>query len=222
MTALPVHRRVWRMIRLRPRLVIATLVGLAVWGLLPAEHRPSTRGLIGWNAGAMLYLVTSWVQMLRADIASLRRRAAKQDEAEWIVLALAIAATLVSLAAIGIELHVSGPGDQKPPLSHLGLAGLTIAISWAFIHTVITLHYARLFYGTGSKPVGGLEFPKTVEPDYADFLYFSFTIGAAAQTSDVAVSSRAMRRVVLVQTILAFLFNTTILALAINIGASLI
>lgn len=217
------NKRLWHGIRLRKRLVIAALLGVGVWLLLPNGLRPSTRALIGWNTLTLTYLVTSWIQMLRAEVTSLRRRAAEQDEAEWIVLALAIVATLVSLAAIVVELQGNGAaGDGKLPPSHLALAGLTIVTSWLFMHTLITLHYARLFYGTGEKPAGGLLFPGEDEPDYADFLYFSLTIGAAAQTSDVAITSRTMRRVVLVQTILAFFFNTTVLALAINIGAGLL
>lgn len=218
----PAHMRLWRMIRLRRRLSLSALAGLVLWFLLPAGLDRSTRGLIGWNVGAGLYLVWSWVEMLRADLVSVRKRAANQDEAEWVVLVLAVSATLVSLVAIGVELHSSRLPDHRVEAARIALAGTTIVVSWLFIHTMITQHYARLFYGTGKEPVGGLDFPKTEEPDYGDFLYFSFTIGAAAQTSDVAVTDRRMRRIVLAQTILAFLYNTSILALAINIGASLI
>jgi uncharacterized membrane protein len=214
------RRPLWRMVWHRKRLALSALLGVAV-SLLAGRMAASTRALLGWNAGAGLYLLWSWTEMLRADVGSVRKRAAEQDEAEWVVLGICAVATLVSLAAIGVELHsAGGPGHAVDAL-RLALAATTIVVSWLFIHTTITLHYARLFYGTGGKAPGGLDFPKTPAPDYADFLYFSFTIGAAAQTSDVAVTSRIMRRVVLVQTILAFLFNTTVLALAINIGASL-
>lgn len=215
------RRPLWRMVWMRKRLVLSALFGTVV-SLAAGRLAASTRMLCGWNAGAGLYLVWSWIEMLRADVGDVRRRAAEQDEAEWVVLGISALATIVSLAAIGLELHAAGGPDDKIDAWRLALAATTIVVSWLFIHTTITLHYARLFYGTGGKAVGGLDFPQTPAPDYADFLYFSFTIGAAAQTSDVAITSRIMRRMVLVQTILAFLFNTTVLALAINIGASLI
>ncbi|WP_161992708.1 DUF1345 domain-containing protein [Aureimonas leprariae] len=214
------RRPLWRMIWARKRLALSALLGAVIFAFA-GRLATSTRALIGWNAGAGLYLVWSWFDMLRADVGDVRRRAAEQDEAEWVVLGICALATIVSLGAIGLELHAAGGPGQEVDAWRLALAATTIVVSWLFIHTTITLHYARLFYGTGGKAVGGLDFPKTPAPDYADFLYFSFTIGAAAQTSDVAVTSRTMRRVVLVQTILAFLFNTTVLALAINIGASL-
>ena len=125
------------------------------------------------------------------------------------------------MAAIGIELfgiHDVPSGDQA---FHLLISGITILCSWFFVHTIWAVHYAHEFYGDEGER-RGLDFPKEDEPDYWDFLYFSFNMGAAAQTSDVAVLSRNMRRLVLAHTILAFLFNTMIFALAVNVGASLL
>ena len=118
-------------------------------------------------------------------------------------------------------------GNQIDQLTRQGSekvvgAVLTILISWVFLHTLFTIHYAHHFYG-GADEESGLKFPDGIdEPGYWDFLYFSFTIGVAAQTADVAVSSTSMRKLTLLHAVLSFLFNTTILALAINVGASLL
>src|SRR5215831_17913976 len=104
----------------------------------------------------------------------------------------------------------------------LVLTVITVALSWAFTHMVFTLHYANVYYKPDEDGPGGLKFPGHREPDYRDFLYYAFVIGCASQTGDVATVSRAMRRLTLVHGIVAFAFNTAILALMINVGASMI
>jgi len=206
---------------LRRRLGAGILAGVAAFLAPIGEHAASTRLLFAWDFGGLVYLALTGYAMLRSDVGRIRRRAAAEDEAEWVILLLTVAATLVSLVAIGVELH--GVHDAPPAEQGLrvGLAAFTILVSWFVLHTIMTLHYAHAFYA----PVDGegLEFPDRIaEPDYLDFLYFAFTIGAASQTADVAIASRRIRHVVLGHTILSFFFNTTVLALAINVGASLI
>ena len=135
---------------------------------------------------------------------------------------MTIVAALASLAAIAVELHgIRDSGGARIEGGRLMLAGGTILASWIFVHTMFALHYAHDYYAGGDDR-GGLKFPTDTPPDYWDFLYFSFTMGAASQTSDVTVVASRMRRFVLAHTILSFLFNTTVLALAINVGASLL
>jgi uncharacterized membrane protein len=102
----------------------------------------------------------------------------------------------------------------------------TILLSWMLIHTVFALFYAHEFHSEGNDRAGGhgggLAFPDDSTPDYLDFLYFSFVVGTTAQTSDVAVTSRAMRRVVMLHGVLSFFFNTAVIALAVNIAAQLV
>jgi uncharacterized membrane protein len=102
------------------------------------------------------------------------------------------------------------------------ITGLTVALSWTFTHVVFTLHYANVYYRPDDDGPGGLKFPGDRAPDYRDFLYYSFVIGCAAQTGDVATVSPAMRHLTLLHGIVAFAFNTAILALTINVGASLL
>jgi uncharacterized membrane protein len=151
-------------------------------------------------------------------VAHIRARAAIEDEGRFAVLVLTAAATLVCLGAIVVELVMAGK-DGRDPL-HLAGAILTIALSWAFTHTIFALHYAHEFYGLGRHRGGGLEFPGDSEPDYWDFLYFSLVIGMTSQVSDVAVTAKVIRRTVAAHGVVAFVFNTTLLALAVNIAAS--
>lgn len=204
----------------RPRLWVAVGIGLVVAALLP-DMRIPTRLLLVWDVGAGIYLALVLGMMARATQASMQRRADRADAGAALVLAVSIAAALASLAAIGAELRGLKDVGGPPELGRLALAGVTILLSWLFVHVTFALHYAHDFYA-GADDRRGVRFPGTCDPDYWDFLYFAFNIGAAGQTSDVVIEARRMRRFALVHTILSFLFNTTILALAINVGASLL
>jgi len=143
---------------------------------------------------------------------------------DWIlglgVLVLTVFAALASLGAILAELGVS-PGASRTA-TQLALATTTIALSWAFTHTIFALHYAHDFYGDYGGKRSGLNFPGEEEPDYWDFVYFSFVIGMTSQVSDVAVTSQLIRRTVNAHGIVSFFFNATLLALTVNIAASAI
>jgi uncharacterized membrane protein len=211
----------------QPRLFLAGAAGAAIGLLLPASWAPALRGVIGWDTATALYLVLVAILMATSNHDQMRRRSAIEDEGRWVILALTSGAALVSLLAIGVL--VSGtkdlPTDQR--LGPCALGGLTILLSWLFIHTLYAVHYAYDHYrdarpnpdGTAS---GGLSFPGARDPDYWDFCYFSFTIGMTAQTSDVAICGCALRRLTLVHGIISFCFNTILLALTINIAAGLL
>ena len=209
--------RLIRIVRVRPRLFLAAVLGLAVGLVLPAEWRGVTRLLIGWDVGVAIYLVLSLASMANADIARIRRRAALLDEDQIVFLGLTAGAALASLGAIVAELGVKD-GVHQP--AHLALAVATITLSWAFTHTMFALHYAHEFYGAARDAGGGLAFPGKAQPDYWDFLYFSLVIGMTSQVSDVAVTSRAIRRTVAAHGVVSFFFNATLLALMVNIAAS--
>jgi uncharacterized membrane protein len=223
MTAL--HPKVLRHIRARPRIFIATAVAVLVGALLPdavASHAV-TRALIAWNAGAGLYVLLAAVMMVRSDPHHMRRRAQLQDEGKLVILALVVIAAVASLAAIAGELAVVKELHGLLRTLHVALAGVTVLTSWTFIQVMFALHYAHDFYAAvcRSEP-GGLEFPGEPQPDYGDFFYFAAVIGTSGQTADVNFISRPMRRVGTLHCVLAYLFNTTVLALLINIGAGLI
>jgi len=207
--------------RLRPRLLGAALVTVLVFAVLPSSWPANSRMLVAWDIGVACYLFLAWIMALRSSTAQMQERAAQEDESAVVVLALTLAASIASLAAIAVELtniQADRPDQQG---FHLTIAGLTILCSWFFVHTIYAIHYAHEYYGDKGERQG-LDFPGKGQPDYWDFLYFSFNLGAAAQTSDVVIGSRRMRRLALAHTILSFLFNTTVLALAVNVGAGLL
>ncbi|OCK57908.1 DUF1345 domain-containing protein [Bradyrhizobium sp. LMTR 3] len=202
----------------RPRTFIALAVGGAVFFLVPDTLRLATRLIVGWDVFAALYLVLAYIMMLRCDVGHIRRSAVLQDDGRFLILLVTAFGALASLGAIVFEL-----GASKGNPAGLILATATIALSWALVHTAFALHYAHDFY-RGKKP-GGLQFPSGdahKDADYWDFVYFSFVIGMTAQVSDVGITDRIIRRTATVHGIISFVFNTALLALMVNIAASVI
>ncbi len=214
-------RSFWRIVRTRPRLFLSTLLGIAVIAVLAAaaDWKFSTKLLIGWDVAIAFYLALMVVLMTRSDVQSIRRRAALQDEGRIAILVLTALAALASLGAIIADLGAQ-QGSARTPI-HLIIATVTIALSWAFIHAMFALHYAHEYYDEDDS-ASGLAFPGKDEPDYWDFVYFSLVIGMTSQVSDVAVTSKSIRRMVSAHGVVSFFFNVTLLALMVNIAASVI
>ena len=217
--------RVPSKVSVRPRLLGSIFLAGLVAVILPGEWHWATRLLCVWDAGMICFLSWTWLLMLQATPKTMRRYARQEDEGRLVILSLITAAACISLFAIVALLHEKGLSTQFLIL-HLGLSGMTIVGSWLLVHTIFALHYARTYYQdhqTLSKcKAQGLDFPGEMEPDYWDFLYFSFVIGMTSQVSDVNVTSRTMRRLSLMHGVLSFFFNTSILAMTINIVAGLI
>lgn len=171
------------------------------------------------------FLGLSWWLMANATPDSMRRHAQHEDPGRLVILSLITAAAFASLSAIGFILHDKG-SENRLLILHLALSIVTIVGSWLLVHTIFASHYAHAYYQAGKSlrecKENGLDFPGDIEPDYWDFLYFSFVIGMTSQTSDVEVTSRQIRRLALLHGVLAFFFNTTIVAMTINIIAGLI
>ncbi|MCX7058724.1 MAG: DUF1345 domain-containing protein [Proteobacteria bacterium] len=216
--------RLFRQLRARPRLFVAAATAVAVGALLPSSIAAHlvTRALIAWNAGAGLYVLLAAVMMSRSSHHHIHRRAQLQDEGALLILLLVVVASIASLAAIAGELAVVKDMHGALRIEHVALAGATVLTSWAFIQVMFALHYAHDYYAAlGRRQTPALQFPGEEQPDYGDFFYFAAVIGTSGQTADVAFVSKPMRRVGSLHCILAYLFNTTVLALLINIGASL-
>jgi uncharacterized membrane protein len=212
-----------RMVKARPRLFIAVAIGIVIAFVFAAiaQWRLVSALLIGWDVCAGLYLVLAFHLMSQADVHRMRRQARMQDEGQFTILILTAIAALASLLAIVAHLGTSNGGMRSP--ADLILAMLTILLSWAFTHTIFALHYAHEYYDENAGRGGGMEFPdKECEPDYWDFMYFSFVIGMCAQVSDVTVSCRPIRRTVFGHSVVSFVFNAALLALTVNIAASAI
>lgn len=205
---------------LRPRLLLAIALAIALSSVLPSALPIWTRALIGWCAGVAFYSVVVVWQFSRASVEKIRERASRLDDTAPVILVIALAATTASFGAIGALLLAPASSDK---VMEVVLAGTTMVLSWFFIQIIFSIHYTHIYYGDeNGTERGGLEFGgKEDEPDFWDFVYFTVSIGATAQTSDTVVSTKRMRRIVLAQSIYSFFFNTAILALAINIAASL-
>ncbi len=213
-----------RLLLARPRLFSSVAIGAATALLLPdsVAQQAVTRAIIGWNVGAILYLVLAMKMMFWSSHERMRTRALQHDEGSTVVLLLVITAALMCIGAIVAELAVVKDLKGTLRYAHIVLAALTIASSWAFTQTMFALHYAHDYYVCAIHGEhGGLDFPGGHPPDYGDFLYFASVIGTSGQTADVSFSSRKMRRTGTVHCVLAFFFNTTLVALTINIASGL-
>ncbi|KQV48269.1 hypothetical protein ASC95_20180 [Pelomonas sp. Root1217] len=213
----------WTQLRLRPRLLSAILAGSALAALWPGAVPMTTRLLLGWDFTLWIYLpLALWMMLGRAGSVNVQQRASQLTEGLPVMLLLAVGGALASFGAIALELGSAKQAHTANGLT-LAFAIATVCSSWLLLPVEFGIAYASLYHG-GGKASHGLEFPGDDEgpPDYGDFLYFSITVAATSQTSDVCVSSRAMRRLVLVQGLLAFVFNTGVLALTVNILAGLI
>jgi uncharacterized membrane protein len=207
-----------RVVYARPRTFASIVVGIIAFFLLPGSLRLVTRLLIGWDIFIALYLLLVYIMMFRCGLAHIKRNAVLQDDGRFLILLVTALGAFASIAAIVFEL-----GGSHRSVADLALATLTIALSWAAVHTTFALHYAHEFY-RGAKP-GGLQFPSGDQhehADYWDFVYFSFVIGMTAQVSDVGITDKTIRRTATVHGIISFVFNTALVALMVNIAASAI
>jgi uncharacterized membrane protein len=206
-----------RVIYSRPRAFIAIALGIAAFMLLlAADMRPVTRLLIAWDVFAAFYLALVAVMVLRSEHRNIRRNAVMQDDGRFLIVMVTALGAFASIAAIVLEL-----GGTHRAGTQLALATVTIALSWAVVHTAFALHYAHEYY-RGSKP-GGLQFPsgdKQDHADYWDFVYFSFVIGMTAQVSDVGITDKTIRRTATAHGIISFIYNTALIALMVNIAGS--
>jgi uncharacterized membrane protein len=209
--------------RARVRLMKAAAVGaVAFAGLLAlSDGRMVTKALVAWDMFSVAYLSWTGRMMLRATPSDMRRHASANDDKWPVILAVLIACVIASFVAIVVELATAPSPAGGVPWWSYTVAGATVLLSWAFTHTLFAVHYAHLYYapeGEGAR--GGLDIPGCDEPGYGEFLYFSFVIGCATATADIDITSRQMRNLALVHGILAFAYNTAIVALTINIAAS--
>ncbi len=210
-------------LRLHWPLILLLLIALSSL-LWPMSGGWLTRLALGWDVGVGLFLIESVFKLFRARSADdIRQRAAALDEAGGAVLPLALLAAVASIAVvIGEAVRVAGDGAEAGGAAILALA--TVTLSWTFVHLIFAFHYAHAFYVPASKGKdhGGLLFPGGEAPDYWDFLHFSLIIGVAQQTADIQILDRKLRRTATVHSVTAFLFNTVIVALTVNLAVGLL
>lgn len=211
----------------RPRLVGAILAGAAcalVLGLAPDGLRPGTRAVVSWDAACVWFVVASVQGMVGRKDDDIRARARAQDDGRHLILGLVVVCAAASLGAIAMELSLAKNAHGPEKGLRVALAFGTVALSWFVVQLIFAFHYAHEYYTSkadGGDIQKGLGFPGDEAPDYWDFVYFAVIIGVASQTADVSFTSKPLRRTGTVHGVLAFTFNTVVLALTINLLASL-
>jgi len=212
-----------RQLRAHARLLASIAAGIVVWLTMSnlSNVTPVTRFLIGWNAGIWIFLALVMKMMATASVADLRKRAGLEEEGRIATLGLVTIATAVALIALGTELADALPDTDPNKTLRVTIALAAIFGSWLFVNISFALHYAHEVYRT-KLSVGALGFPNEKEPDYWDFLYFAMVLGTTFQTSDVEIRSRVLRRTAMAQGLIAFLFNTAIIALTVSVASKLV
>ena len=199
------------------RVAISLLLGIATYVVAAGRLPGHAASLAAWNVGALCLLGLTWGVIMTADARSTRHLAGNEDPGRTLVYVIALLASASSLVAATIlvrEAHALGPELARVVA---GLCLLAVASSWTMTHTAFTMRYARLYYREDAEGIGGLELPAKQPPAYIDFAYVAFTIGMCFQVSDVCVTSRQIRRAVLLQAVISFAYNTVILAFVLNL-----
>lgn len=198
------------------RVVLACALGVATFlGL--AEWSRSVAALAAWDVAALVFLTLVWLTIAPADAHATQRRAGSEDPGRTFVWIVAFVASGVSLFAATMIARSakSLPPDECRAVIALSLGA--VALAWSLTHSAFTLRYAHLYYREDREGVGGVELPGGQRPTYFDFAYFAFTIGMCFQVSDVTVTSRQIRRAVLLHAVLSFAYNTLVLAFVLNL-----
>jgi len=200
------------------RLLTAVALGATTAFLLPARLGMALRLLAAFDAAALVMSTLAWMIFLRAGPHETHQHAGTHDPGRRAVNVLVILTSCVSLLATAVVLRQARA--QAPEVRDLFvvLCILAVASAWLLTHSAYALRYAHLYYRDDHEGVGGLTFPGDAPPCYLDFAYFAFTIGMCFQVSDVSIPSRQIRRAVLGHSVLSFLYNTAILATAINLA----
>ncbi len=209
----------------RPYLSAAFVLGGSLYFILRSVTvwQWSTCLLLSWNIATWMYLLITLRMMLKTSAQNILQRARDLDESKWVIMGAVLVAVLVCLVGIVVQLSQTHQQILLIEIEDIVLTIATIFSTWLLMHTMFALHYAHDYYLAKScDEEPGLDFPKTEQPDYFDFIYFSYIVGTSAQTADIAVTSRLMRRLNIFHCVLSFSFNTMILAIAINVVASFV
>jgi len=208
------------------RFIISLILAVIVYILMIGTHLDIlVKIMIAWSGFALSYIITSWIVFFAQKPAQIRELSKQEDGSRLYVFSLIVITSFASLVTV-LLLMLSQNAKEAPQIVFIPIAICGMLFSWIMVHTIFGFHYAHLYYGddTGdsTKHAEGLEFPGEKKPDYVDFAYFSFVVGMTFQVSDTAVTSRAIRRLVLLHGLISFGLNTFVVALTINLIAGLL
>jgi uncharacterized membrane protein len=215
--------RLLRIIRARPHLFSGVGVGFVSYFLLTFLPSPALRAVMAWDIGSFVFLLLTGISFFQTQDRDISYDAKRQQEGEWSVFALTLIGAVMSFAAIILFSHTSTHKTHQG--FYLGFVVVTLALSWLTTNVSFAYRFAHEYYSSdtdGKNPDGGIEFPKDDQPDYLDFIYFAFVLGMTFQVSDCNITAKKLRRLATLQGLIGFLFNTVILALSVNIAASLL
>jgi uncharacterized membrane protein len=208
------------------RLYISLLIGAITFFFVRHMQSVPAVTLITWIAIASSIIVLDWINILSAHPKDIRKVASLEDSSRFLIFLFVLVASMVSFVAIYLLLKSSKGAEESTVTGYIFLAMAAVIISWWMVHTVFTMRYAHLYYtptDKGKPPVGGLDFPgDDKDPDFMDFVYFSFVVGMTFQVSDVEISSKQIRRLAWAHGLISFAFNTAIVALSINVISGLV
>jgi uncharacterized membrane protein len=225
---MPSSLNIFCQLNARPRLFISLIVGVVCFFIMPQQWVMALRLISSWDIAVGFFLLLTWILISHTTAEETKRLIDQQDQSGTAILLLVIIAACASLFAIGV---LTNHGKQATPLYailYAVLSGIAVLCSWLFIHAMFAFHYTHHYYrkantiDSKSQQDPGLVFPHERKPDYFDFAYFSLVIGMTSQVSDVQITSRFMRRLVMLHSFLSFMFNVAILAVAVNIISGLI
>jgi uncharacterized membrane protein len=217
----------WRLIRIlraRPKLLTGIAAGLLSIAPLMAVPHPGVRAVLAWDAGSAVFLALTLTSFFRAHDTDISADAKRQQEGEWSVFTLTLIGAVMSLASIFI---FAAAGHKSDKGAYLVFVIVTLVLSWLTTNVTFALRYAHEYYSRDwasdtADLDRGIDFPQDDQPDYLDFIYFSFVLGMTFQVSDCNITAKKLRRLATLQGLIGFLFNTVILALSVNIAASLL
>jgi len=202
---------------------ISFVAALIIFAVSYTKITASTQFIVTWTGFAVILTSLSWSTILSVHPLEMKKIAKIQDSNRTLIFVFVLTAALVCLFVVILLLKSTKNMSGLPLTLHILLSIAAVMSSWALVHTLFVFRYAHLFYESApkgkstSKYLEGLEFPKEHEPDYLDFSYFSFVIGMTFQVSDVEISSKRIRRLALIHSLISFAFNTVIVALSINV-----
>lgn len=212
-----------RIFTARPHMGIGIIAGFAAYLVTGFVHHQAIRSVAAWDFGSLIFLLLTFISFLTKKNHDISADAKAHQDGEWTVFALTIIGAMMSFAAI---ILFSGTANHKNHQGlYVGFVVTTLALSWLTTNVVFAYRYAHEYYSTdngGPGVDGGVQFPHDDQPDYLDFIYFSFVLGMTFQVSDCNITAKKLRRLATMQGLIGFLFNTVILALSVNIAASLL